>query len=216
MAKSAEKTLKEQNHLLIGCFILWSCSLYGVFLTAPANLFTQFQTAFATLSAKDGVFAALSPLLAVMLTGLVSSSNKARLIFWRWRDALPGHRAFSQLVLSDARLDLNRLRQLVIPWPQTRLDENRVWFAIYKKVAEASTVLQAHKAFLLTRDIATVACIFAVAGPVALLLSGVDAQRLALYVLVMFIHYLVFMIVARNHANRFVCNVLVEYISSKG
>jgi hypothetical protein len=171
MKKSGEKTLKEQNQLLIGTFIVWCCALYAVFLAAPGNPLTEFQAALAKLSAKDGIFAALSPLMAVVLTGLVSSENKARLVFWRWRNALPGHRAFSQLVLHDARIDLKRLRNLVVPWPQTRADENRVWFSIYKKFAEAPTVLQAHKAFLLTRDIATISCIFAVCGPVGLFLS---------------------------------------------
>ena len=215
MTKSEKKTLKEQNHWLIGLFILWSCSLYAVFLATQVSLFADFPAAFAKLSAKDGIFAAFSPLLAVVLTGLVSSGNKARLIFWRCRDALPGHRAFSRLARNDARIDLPRLRDLVVPWPDTRADENRVWFAIYKKFTNASTVLQAHKAFLLNRDIATIALIFAVVGPLGLCLSGVELQRLTGYVSVMLMQYLIFMIVARNHGNRFVCNVLVEFIASK-
>jgi hypothetical protein len=215
MTKEGAKTLKEQNHWLIGSFILWSCLLYAVVLAAPRGVWPELQSAFARLSAKDGVFAAFSPLLAIMVTGLVSSQGKARLIFWRWRNSLPGHRAFSRLALRDARIDPSKLRALVRPWPQGPAEENRTWFALYKKFAEAPTVLQAHRAFLLARDLATIALIFALFGPVGLLLSNVDARGRFLYALVMFLHYIAFMIVGRNHANRFVCNVLVESISEK-
>jgi hypothetical protein len=37
---------------------------------------------------------------------------KARLVFLRWRHALPGHRAFSKYAVRDPRIDVSSLEKL--------------------------------------------------------------------------------------------------------
>jgi hypothetical protein len=53
--------------------------------------------------------------LAVVVTtvanGLLSAELKARLVFLRWKHALPGHRAFSVYAKNDPRIDFVRLQR---------------------------------------------------------------------------------------------------------
>jgi hypothetical protein len=72
-------------------------------------------------------------------------------------------------------------------------------------------VLHAHRQFLLARDLCTISAVFILAGPWGLLLSGHNPYWALSYVFVMFVHYILLMIVARNHGNRFVGNVLAEF-----
>jgi hypothetical protein len=213
MTKAEGKTLKEQNQGKIILFILWCIALYLAFQVAPGGLFTQLKRTLPATLAKDSIPMILSPLVALILTGIISSDGKARLVFCRWRHALPGHRAFSRLAVKDPRIDMNKLRRLVVPWPQTRADENRVWYGIYKKYEDVPKVLDSHRAFLLSRDIATIAFLFGIGGTAGLVFTLGNLEWPFIYALAMLVHYIVFMIVARNHANRFVCNVLTEYVS---
>jgi hypothetical protein len=89
VTKDGVKALKEQNRWLIVSLFFWTCA-YVVILVVLGGGCPRLQSAFARLSANDGVFVAFAPLLAVVLTGLVSSDNKTKLIFWRWRNSLSG------------------------------------------------------------------------------------------------------------------------------
>ena len=46
-----------------------------------------------------------------MPLAIYSAGMKARLVFLRWKNALPGHRAFSIYGLSDPRVDMDRIKK---------------------------------------------------------------------------------------------------------
>jgi len=207
--------LKTRNAPLFLLFVLWCVALYMVFLVHGHVRPNDIGTAIKSLRAKDGLFVALSPLLVIVLSGVISSENKARLIFWRKRHALPGHRAFSTLAKADSRIDTERLRKLVDPWPTSPAAQNKAWYAIYQQHQAATTVKESHSSFLLTRDMATTALVFAVFGAWPILFLTHDGLRSSSYGGVMLVQYLVLMIVCRNHGNRFVCNVLAEHAARK-
>ncbi len=210
-----KESLKEQNTWIIVLFFMWCLTVYAMFAIMPADPWGKLQSTFKELNAKDGIIAALSPILALLLTGLISSDNKARLVFWRYNHALPGHRAFSQLIRKDPRIDINALKQKMGSLPKGPKEQNSQWYSIYKRYSEAPTVGHAHKQFLLSRDLCSISFLFTIVGPWGLLLSWHGIYQAAFYSAVMAVHYLLFMIVARNNGNRFVCNALAEYVTGK-
>ncbi len=212
---SNEPYLKTKNLPLIVLFILWCIALYMAFHSAPHGFFSKLQNRFDEVSATDGFFVVLSPLIALILTGIISSENKARLVFWRFSEALPGHRAFSVLAPKDPRIDMQFLKSNVDDWPQTPKEEYAIWYRIYRQYSGRIRVVNSHKAFLLSRDLATIAFLFAIIGPWGLVLIQKSESWAILYAAIMISHYLLLTVVARNHGKRFVCNVLAEYVTEK-
>jgi hypothetical protein len=49
-------------------------------------------------------------ILAMIFNGLVGGNFKAKLVFWRLHDPLPGCRAFSHYLHIDPRIDANVLQ----------------------------------------------------------------------------------------------------------
>jgi hypothetical protein len=106
--------------------------------------------------------------LAVVVTtvanGLLSAELKARLVFLRWKQALPGHRAFSVYAKKDPRIDFVRLqRALGNKLPAEPEAENKAWYRFYLEVQNVPSVLQVHRDFLLLRDYAGLAALFLIA-----------------------------------------------------
>ena len=213
MAK--EEYLKKKNTPIVLIFIIWCLALYLASLSSPSGFWTKLVYTFSELSAKDGIVVALSPVLALVLTGLISSGNKARLVYWRLKNTLPGHRVFSKLAKRDPRIDMQILAKKMGSLPQEPHEQNTKWYSMYKKYSESLTVKEAHRSFLLARDLCSISFLFSVLSPWGLLLFQNMLKWALIYFFVMFLHYLVFAIVARNHGNRFVCNVVAEY-SSEG
>lgn len=207
------KHLKTQNIPTIVIFIVWCIAGYVFFLSYPTGTFENLLTTVKEQSAKDSIVNLFSPILILILTGVISSDNKAKLVFWRCENALPGHRAFSSLAPNDPRIDMQALARKMGTVPEGPKDQNSKWFSLYKKYAESVTVLSAHKSFLLARDLCSIALLFTVFGACGLAFSQLSPKGIFVYSLIMILHYIVLAIVAQNHGNRFVCNVIVEYIN---
>lgn len=209
------KSLKEKNKSIIILFLLWCIAIYILFLTGFKDFWSSFVSLFIELNQKNSIFIALSPLLCFILTGLLSPRIKAILVFWRLRNPLPGSRAFSELALSDCRIDINELEQKVGIFPQNPEDQNRKWYSLYRQVNNKLTVSKAHQCFLLARELASISFLFLVLTPWLIYFSGqISMTMVGLYICIFFAQYVLLCFVAQNHANRFVCNVLVEHCLS--
>ena len=204
------KTLKLQNVPAVLVFVTWCTALLIVCIGTPNNFWAAIDKRFADLSAKDGLLLALTPLISLIVNGVFSPTVKAALVFWRIKNVLPGHRAFTIHANADPRINLESLRKRVAPWPNYPKDENQTWYGLYRSVEDAVQVVDAHRSFLLARDLASIAATFLVAGvPAALFLSH-STQWTLTYSAVAVIQYVILAFVARNHGVRFVRNVLVE------
>ena len=208
------KTLKLQNVPAILIFVVWCTALLIVCIGAPNDFWAELGKRFTSLNAKDGLLLSLTPLVSLVANGLFSPTAKAVLVFWRFKNVLPGHRAFSKHVNADPRVNVQALRERVVPWPDNPTDENRVWYKIYRSVEEAVQVVDAHRSFLLARDLGSIAFTFVVVGAPIVYFLGKSIQWTLCYVAVMVIQYLILALVARNHGVRMVRNVLVE-VSNK-
>ena len=208
---ASEKSLKAQN-------IGW---LWGVVV---ADILVLLAVAFPTLLGQTAIkeyawvrtsAAAVAPVVVLLLTSLLSADAKAVLVFWRIRDTLPGHRAFSVHALADPRIDIEALRKNVGAFPESPRDQNALWYRLYTKVGGEVAVALTHRHFLLFRDLATLSFLLAVLVPT--ILYFLDAAMTAIWsALALFaIQYFATAIAARNNGVRMVTNVLSLHSSKR-
>ena len=203
--------LKNKNSKYLWLFI-------GVNIAIFLSISIGKQLAYATVehfwqkvSAKDGLIAICIPLVTVVLNGLLGDMAKARIVFWRWRNPLPGCRAFSQLMHTDPRIDVDALKVICGGnFPEDPKEQNALWYKHYKKNSNSITVLEAHKAYLLTRDMTALSLLFVFLFSVGAILTPVEWKIRILYSLILLAQYLFLSTSARHYGNRFVLNVLTE------
>ena len=146
--------------------------------------------------------------LAMIFNGLVGGDFKAKLVFWKLHDPLPGCRAFSHYVHIDPRIDVKVLQTRFGQFPNDPAQQNSLWYKIYRKNENHPSILDAHAGFLLTRDLATLNVIFLLTlGPTALLFA--ENTRIAVYyTIALAVLYGLISQAARTYGKRFVTNAL--------
>jgi hypothetical protein len=207
-----KKYLKRKNAATITIFLVWSIALYIVLCSNINDFWADMLARVSNLTAKASLFCFLTPLILGIACGVLPASWKAVLVFWR-KNPLPGCRAFTKLGPSDPRIDMKQLSALVGQLPQSPASQNAKWYSLYKQTEHELTVSEAHKAFLLYRDLTGVSFLFLVFGTAALIPARASLANTVVYAGICAAEYIVLSIVARNHGNRFVCNVLVEYLA---
>lgn len=212
---SKREYLKTKNIPVIVTFIIWCISIYVTFFAGFEDFLNELLSKYKDLSRKEGFVTTLMPILVVILSGVVSSGLKAKLVFWRFKYALPGHRVFSKLAPQDARIDIEHLMNKMGTIPNAPRTQNSSWYRLYRRYENATTVKHAHRSFLLARDLSTISIIFTVFGTIGLIFGRLHYKMLLIYFVAMFAHYIVFAVVAQHHGNRFVCNVITEYLADE-
>ena len=84
----------------------------------------------------------------------------------------------------------------------------------YKKHSGKTIVLQAHKVFLLTRDLATLTILFIPASIAAHLLYGSPAGNVWKHIGILILILILTIMAGRHYGKRFVANVIVEELHS--
>jgi hypothetical protein len=158
---------------------------------------------------------ALLPMPILVLSYLIPQSLKAQLVFWRWKNPLPGARAFSKHAPADPRIDLTALKKNVGPFPQTEEEQNATWYRLYKLVQSDVTVIESHQNFLLFRDIAAMSLFLVPTVPIVLLCMGAGKATALLSAVVFLVQYLATSLASRNNGIRFVQNVLAIHSTQK-
>jgi hypothetical protein len=151
----------------------------------------------------------LALIVTTVVNGLLSANMKARLVFMRWKHALPGHWAFSKFAVSDPRIDINRIKKaLGNKMPADPEAENKAWYRIFKEVENVPEVLHVHREFLFMRDYTGFAALFFIGlGTTAVIF--VHSWKISLtYCLALFLQFFIVRHAAATYGNRFVCTVL--------
>ncbi len=201
---ASNKSLKSQN-------LAWLWSVVAA--DAVVLLLLAFPDSLTPAYIKDYAWlrpggAAIAPVVVLLLTSLLSSDAKAILVFWRFTETLPGHRAFSVYAVKDSRIDQDALRENVGAFPDAAKDQNTMWYKLYKKVDGDVTVAQAHRHYLLFRDLAALSLLLA---PISVILFYVfDASLVSSGIALAFLigQYTATAMAARHNGVRFVTNVL--------
>lgn len=144
----------------------------------------------------------------VILNGLISSDMKARIIFLRWHNFLPGCFAFSKYAPSDPRIDISTLQRKVGKFPRAPHAQNALWYKLYKSVDDDVMVRDAQRHYLLARDWTTLCILLLIAtGPIAFFQTEFFSS-IAFYVGLLVFQILIAHQAARQYGIRFVTNVM--------
>ena len=202
------KRIKDtyQKHLFFYIFanviIFWVISLQG-FIN-----FELIGMKFTELINHKSIFLILSPIISVVFNGFLSNSIKEILVFWRFKNRLPGCRAFTKLINTDQRIDITSLKKLLGKFPEDPSEQNRLWYKIYRDLSNNDIIIGSHRDFLLTRDLCSISFVFILfLIPIALVIWE-NMNTKIYYTIFLISQYLLTSVAARNYGKRFVCNVL--------
>jgi hypothetical protein len=197
------KSLKAQN-------TGWLWSVTG--LDATLLLALQ-QSAVSTGLPLRAALTSAAPVIVLLLTSILPSEIKAILVFWRWHDVLPSHRAYSLHALRDSRIDMEALTKNVGELPTAPRNQSSHWYKLYKAVETDVIVSTAHRHFLLFRDLASMSLLLALVAPLALWFVS---RQLAVPAGALFaVQYAASAIAARHNGTRMVTNVLALHSTRK-
>ena len=146
---------------------------------------------------------------ATVLNSLLSADRKATLVYWRIKNALPGHRAFSSYARLDPRINPQRLLKAFRgDFPTDPAEQNAAWYKLYRPLRDDVIVRSAHKVFLLLRDYTALSVFFLIIfGPWSLI--KLDSKIAALgYIGLLVVQYLIVRLAASNAGIRMVTSVL--------
>lgn len=200
-----EKSLKAKNGIALWTFFLFNVALLLLLIATNSVYWTNLGVKFFFSLRTASLVVAY--IIVFVLNGQLSANSKARLVFWRWKDPLPGCRAFSEHCHTDPRINLDVLTRLHGNLPNLPHEQNRLWYRIYKSHGSDLIVERSHREFLLARDMTGMAFLFSIGvGLPSFFLS--DWPWNLIYVAVLLVSYLLMRNLAQNHGNRFVTNVL--------
>ena len=203
------KSLKQGNLVPLTGFLLFNILVFMVVLSDPFDAASLGEVV-GRFEISDGLILALLPIAALIADGLLPEPVRSVLVFWRVRNPLPGAFAFSRLAVKDPRVDLEILRRRYGRLDVEPSRQNLLWYRIYKKYEHQASVREAHRRFLLTRDMTVIAAILSVSFPLLALATNSGSSRSLGYALFLLSQYLVLSRSARTHGARLVCNVLAE------
>ena len=216
MAEHREKTnakepyLKGKNVVYLCSFVSVNVAVFFCLLVGRALTEAGVDHFWHRVTMRDGMIAAGVPIIVIVLSGVLGGLWKARLVFWRWANPLPGCRVFSDLLASDPRIDSASLKQRLGKFPKAPHDQNALWFKLYRQHSSALRVLESHRNYLLTRDMTAIAAVFAAVFPAVVFAHTSDARIASVYLLALAGQYVLIARAASNYGNRFVLNVLSE------
>jgi hypothetical protein len=203
-ARGSSKILKSANFgwlctvVLFDLVVMCIVVMPGVIETATAS----------KIAVARGVCSALLPVVPLMLVNSLPPILKARLVFWRWRYPNPGSRAFTVYIHEDDRINIDKLRKHVGAFPDEPKEQNALWYALYQRVQNEVGVLEAHKTFLLHRDIASISLLLLIFAAALMLALGFSGSEIGKAAIIFAVQYLLAAMSARSSGERFVCTVL--------
>jgi hypothetical protein len=208
-SRRSTKSLKEQNRSVIWTVIALNALFFYAVVEANAVRLNDFRTLFS--DPEKLVPVGVAVLVATVLNGILTADMKARLVFFRWNHALPGHRAFSHYAGSDPRVGLVALRKIVGGlFPIDPVDQNRAWYRLFKTVQKEPAVEQVHRDYLLLRDYTGLAALFLIFYGAVGLYAISSLNVVGIYVGCLIAQYLVVRQAASNYGVRFVTTVLAQ------
>lgn len=150
------------------------------------------------------------PLATLILDGFVSPDFKAVLVYWKWKNVLPAHEAYTVHAEKDSRVDMTALEEAYGPIPKDPPQQNRHWYKLSKLMEKRASVDEAHYAWLLTRDLTSLSfALLVVSGGLAAFFR-VGGWEWVVLISAFGLLYLALSQVAKNKGIRFVTTVLAE------
>lgn len=211
MKVNSDRSLKSLNMKWLVMLAVFDMLVVFLFI-APGVIDT---TSLSQLTIARGLATTVLPVVLLLITGVLSHDAKAILVYWKIRNVMPGCQAFTKYGSSDLRIDMTALKKNVGVLPTEPTEQNSKWFKLYQMVKTDPAVIEAHKLYLMYRDMAAMSLPLIVLGPLGLFVSGASSVVLWTAAGLFFLQFLVSAVAARNSGVRFVCNVLAIHATKK-
>jgi hypothetical protein len=204
----AEESLKAANlkYYLVPAFVFDAVAIYVLMTAGTWSDLGDGNPVAAIL--QTGTVSAALPAAAILISHIIPPGLKAGMVFWRFRDILPGCRAFSVFAKRDPRIDGEKLWAKLGQFPADAAEQNKVWYGMYRRHKDDVAVSEAHQRYLFFRDFASASVLMLLCVLIAAtlgVLPGLHVGRAALF---LGAQYLVSALAARERGNRLVSNVL--------
>jgi hypothetical protein len=215
MAKAPEgKTLNQQNLPMLTVVGLANAVVFYLIATTGSLVLTGFAALFKEWN--NALPAGGGAIIVGILTALFNENTKARLVFWRWRDPLPGCRAFSEYAPRDPRFTMDQLKKAIninTDLPTDPHEQNALWYKLYAPMQNQDVIRDSHRNFLFYRDYATISVLLLIAfGAVGFWYIRSELIY-AVYVVGLVAQYLLVQQAAKNYGIGFVTNVLARVVN---
>lgn len=155
------------------------------------------------------------PVVVLLIVNVLPHDVKSMLVYWKPLGVLPGCEAFTKYGPRDRRIDMASLRKNVGALPTESIEQNSKWYKLYKQAPNEPEVQEAHKLFLMYRDMAVLSLPLVALVPLSLNVAGASNSTLALAAGLFVVQYLLTALSARWSGIRFVCNVLAIHSARK-
>jgi hypothetical protein len=114
----------------------------------------------------------LVPVAVLLLVNVLPHKAKCMLVYWKPYGWMPGSEVFSKFAPDDVRVDMKALAKNIGPLPEISREQKTRWYQLYKLVENHIEVADAHRSFLMYRDMAVLSLAFALLAPAGLYLAG--------------------------------------------
>lgn len=205
------KSLKEQNAGLIRAAMIGHIVAFAWIAAEPLRLLAMDgRTLAARLEAAAAPTAAFGLIVvaSLLLLGLINPDWRDRIMHWRWRDPLPGCRAFTSVGPRSSHVNMAVLEAQYGPLPSAGKDQNQLFYRIYRQFRDDIGVLDAHGRYLAARDIGTITALVMVPLPWIAWWASSNGEPAVIYGVVLFLVYALCVIAAKNYSWRMVQHVL--------
>jgi hypothetical protein len=211
LVKVKQRYIKSENRKwLIGYFLL-HIVIFALFSSLINFSLIDADQLISKLKNPQGFIPLTAAILIIVMEGIFKNSIKEFFVFWKFKNRLPGHRAFSHIGPTDPRIDMERVKQLFPHGlPEGPKEQNNEWFRLYRQHQDELQVFHSHKAFLLTRDLTSLTVVFIPLSILGHFLLGSRPQMLIYHLLIFVMLFVGISLSARHYGERFVANVLVE------
>jgi hypothetical protein len=173
------------------------------------------DASWSAVAVMRGLVTALLPVIVLLLTGMLSHATKAQLVYWKVANPYPGCEAFTRHGPADIRIDMVALKKNVGELPTDPAEQNKKWFKLYNMVGDDRAVVEAHKLYLMYRDMAAMSLPLAVLAPIGLYVLNAPSISLPMTAVLFAVQFVVCCLGARHAGTRFVCNVLSIHSTKK-
>jgi hypothetical protein len=151
------------------------------------------------------------PVVVLLLVNVLPHKAKCMLVYWKPYGWLPGCEVFSKYAPEDVRVDMEELGRHVGPLPALPEKQNARWYQLYKLIENEPEIAEAHKSFLMYRDMAVLSLPFIILAPVSLYFAGASAGAQWFGAVIFALQYLLTAVSARHNGIRFVTSVLAVH-----
>ncbi len=200
-------TLKTKNMPLIGLYIIFNTAIFLTLYHTGTISMESIELYFSELKVKDGLFFTMLSLIIIVIGGAFTNSIKEIIVFWKFKNRLPGCEAFSKHVGSDDRINIKELKKKIGKFPTNPTKQNRQWYEIFKSIQDKS-IDKTHQDSLLCRELSMMSLLMLLLViPIYIRYDLISLY----YILFLIFEYLMVRFCAKNTAERLVVNTLSLY-----